>query len=133
MTLGRWVYQGVSPEIADDCDLDPSSWVIGNVKMGKRVVLKPRAVLRGDGEDISMLTLNWQRFLPNTVFLCPNAEEMCPINPSGFQWFDLTKEDPQYILEQSIKAEKKIYQFISEVKKEFKLENSHICLCGFSQ
>ena len=87
----------------------------------------------GDGKDISMLTLNWQRFLPNTVFLCPNAEEMCPINPSGFQWFDLTKEDPQYILEQSIKAEKKIHQFISEVKKEFKLENSHICLCGFSQ
>ena len=87
----------------------------------------------GDGKDISMLTLNWQRFLPNTVFLCPNAEEMCPINPSGFQWFDLTKEDPQYILEQSIKAEKKIHQFINEVKKEFKLENSNICLCGFSQ
>tara|TARA_Y100000741_G_scaffold317086_1_gene263680 strand:+ start:111 stop:284 length:174 start_codon:yes stop_codon:yes gene_type:complete len=25
----------------------------------------------GDGKDISMLTLNWKRFLKNTIFLCP--------------------------------------------------------------
>ena len=61
----------------------------------------------GDGKDISMLTLNWKRFLPNTVFLCPDGHEVCPINPSGFQWFDLTKEDPLYTLKQSIIAEKK--------------------------
>jgi len=53
----------------------------------------------GDGKDISMLTLNWKRFMPNTVFLCPNADEISSVNPNGFQWFDLTKEDPQYILE----------------------------------
>ena len=87
----------------------------------------------GDGKDISMLALNWKRFLTNTVFLCPDAHERCPINSNGFQWFDLTKEDPQHILEQSIKAEKKLHQFISEVKKEYKLQNSQICLCGFSQ
>ena len=87
----------------------------------------------GDGKDINMLTLNWKRFLPNTIFLCPDANERCLVNPSGFQWFDLSKEDPQYILEQSIKAEKKLHQFIDEIKREFKLENSQICLCGFSQ
>ena len=87
----------------------------------------------GDGNDISMLSLNWKRFLTNTIFLCPDAPERCPINPSGFQWFDLTKEDPQYILEQSIKAEKQLHQFIDEVKKEYNLKNSEICLCGFSQ
>ena len=27
----------------------------------------------GDGKDISMLALNWKRFLPNTIFLCPNG------------------------------------------------------------
>ena len=53
----------------------------------------------GDGKDISMLTLNWKRFLPNTIFLCPNGHEECPINPSGYQWFDLTKDNPQYIFE----------------------------------
>ncbi len=87
----------------------------------------------GDGKDISMLSMNWKRFLTNTVFLCPDAHERCPVNPNGFQWFDLTKEDHQYILEQSIKAEKQLHQFIDEVKKEYNLKNSDICLCGFSQ
>jgi len=87
----------------------------------------------GDGNDISMLTLNWKRHLPNTVFICPNGHETCPINPSGYQWFDLTKEDFSYILEQSLKAEEKIKQFIGEIKKEFNLSNDKICLSGFSQ
>ena len=87
----------------------------------------------GDGKDISMLSMNWKRYLPNTVFICPNGHEICPINPSGFQWFDLTKDDPKYILDQSIKSEKILNQFIYEVKKEFNLKNDKICLSGFSQ
>ena len=87
----------------------------------------------GDGKDISMLSLNWKRHMPNTVFICPNGHEVCLINPSGFQWFDLTKDDPDYILEQSIKAENKIQKFINEIKQEFNLTNNKICLAGFSQ
>ena len=87
----------------------------------------------GDGKDISMLSLNWKRHLPNTIFVCPNGHEPCSINPSGFQWFDLTKDDPNYILAQSIKAEKKLNQFIDEIKNEFNLESNKICLSGFSQ
>jgi len=87
----------------------------------------------GDGNDISMLTLNWKRHLPNTVFICPNGHETCPINPSGYQWFDLTKEDSSYILEQSLKAENKIKKFIDEIKQEFNLTNDKLCLSGFSQ
>ena len=63
----------------------------------------------------------------------PNGHEPCSINPSGFQWFDLTKDDPKHILEQSIIAENKLNKFIEEVKNEFKLENDKICLSGFSQ
>ena len=87
----------------------------------------------GDGKDISMLTLNWKRHLPNTVFICPNGHEQCSINPSGYQWFDLTKDDPKYILNESLKAEKKINTFLDELKEEYKLENNQICLSGFSQ
>ena len=87
----------------------------------------------GDGEDISMLSMNWKRHLPNTIFVCPNGHEVCPINPTGYQWFDLTKDDPKYILEQSIKGERILNQFIDEIKKEFSLENDKICLSGFSQ
>ena len=71
--------------------------------------------------------------MPNTVFICPNGHETCPINPSGFQWFDLTKDDTDYILDQSIKAEEKIKLFINEIKQEFNLKNNQICLSGFSQ
>ena len=87
----------------------------------------------GDGKDISMLTLNWKRFLPNTVFLCPNGHEKCSINQSGFQWFDLSKDDPKYITEQSLKAEQIIKKYINEIKELYKLNNSKICLSGFSQ
>ncbi len=87
----------------------------------------------GDGKDISMLSLNWKRHMPNTVFICPNGHEPCPINPTGYQWFDLTKEDSVYILKQSIKAEDVLKKFIVQVKQEFKLSNNQICLSGFSQ
>ncbi len=87
----------------------------------------------GDGKDISMLTLNWKRHLPNTVFICPNGHEKCDLNPLGYQWFDLTKDDPSYILNESLKAEKKINNFLSEVREEYQLDNRKICLAGFSQ
>ena len=87
----------------------------------------------GDGKDISMVSLNWKRYMPNTVFICPNGHEICSINPSGYQWFDLTKDDSSYILEQTIKAENIIKKFINEIKKEFNLTNDKICLSGFSQ
>ena len=87
----------------------------------------------GDGKDISAITYNWKRFLPNTVFLCPNGFETCSLNPNGFQWFDLSKDDPKYIIERSLKAEEIIHKFIKEVKELYKLDNSKICLSGFSQ
>tara|TARA_B100001059_G_scaffold231832_1_gene268454 strand:- start:304 stop:963 length:660 start_codon:yes stop_codon:yes gene_type:complete len=87
----------------------------------------------GDGKDISMLSLSWKRYLPNTIFICPNGHEPCAINPSGFQWFDLTKDDPKYILEQSLIAEKKLNKFIDEIKISFNLKSNKICLSGFSQ
>ena len=107
------------------------------IRPEKEIEIKNAVILLhgygGDGKDISMLSLNWKRPMPNTVFICPNGHEACSINPSGYQWFDLTKEDPEYILQQSIKAENKINQFIREIRKEFNLTNNQICLSGFSQ
>ena len=107
------------------------------LKPEKDILIKHVVILLhgygGDGKDISMLTLNWKRFLPNTIFLCPNGHEKCEINSNGYQWFDLTRDDPKYILEQSKKAEMKLKQFIEEVKNEYNLNSSQICLSGFSQ
>ena len=87
----------------------------------------------GDGNDISTVTLNWKRFLPETIFLCPDGHEECSINPNGFQWFNLDNDDPVYIIEETIKAEKKLNVFINEIKTEYNLSNSKICISGFSQ
>ncbi len=87
----------------------------------------------GDGKDISTLSLNWKRHLPNTVFICPNGHESCTINPSGFQWFDLSNDNPEYILEQTLRAERILNKFIDEIKERFNLKNNQICLSGFSQ
>ena len=87
----------------------------------------------GDGKDISMLSLNWKRFLPNTIFFCPNGHEKCQINPNGYQWFDLSNDDPKYILNESLKAEKILNNYINEIKNELEIKNSQICLSGFSQ
>ena len=87
----------------------------------------------GDGKDISTLTYSWKRFLPNTVFLCPDGHEACSVNPIGFQWFDLSNDDPKYIISESLKAELILKKFIEEVKALYKLNNSQICISGFSQ
>ena len=87
----------------------------------------------GDGKDISMLSYNWKRYLKDTIFICPNAPERCNLSPSGYQWFDLSRNDKDFTLNESLKAEKKLNYFLDEIKSEFKLENKDICLSGFSQ
>ena len=87
----------------------------------------------GDGKDISVLANGWRRFLPNAVFLCPNAPEVCEINPKGFQWFNLDSENEDIILEKSFIAENKLSIFLDEVLKEFKLNPNNMALVGFSQ
>jgi len=86
-----------------------------------------------DGKSISLLTLNWARFLPDTIFFCPNGPEKCSVKSSGYQWFDLSNENKKFIFEKSLIAEDKIKQYIDEIKKNYELENSNICLSGFSQ
>ena len=46
----------------------------------------------GAGKDISTLAINWRRFLPDAIFLCPNAPEVCADNPRGYQWFDMASK-----------------------------------------
>ena len=95
----------------------------------------PALVLNADYRPLSYYPLSlwsWQDSI-KSVFLCPNGHEKCSINPVGYQWFDLTRDDPEYILEQSKKAEIKLKQFIEDIKNQYSLRNSEICLSGFSQ
>ena len=87
----------------------------------------------GDGADISSIAHSWKRFMDNTIFLCPDGHEVCKLNLEGCQWFDLSIDDPKYILEQSKKAEKKLFEYIDQIKEKYFLSNSQIIISGFSQ
>ena len=87
----------------------------------------------GDGKDISILAGYWRTYLPDTIFICPDAPEKCEASPSGFQWFDLTDQDPEQILSKSLVAENKLNKLIDEVKESYNLLANQIIIGGFSQ
>ena len=87
----------------------------------------------GDGKDIGVLAVNWRRFLPDAIFLCPNAPEVCTVNPSGYQWFDMTVENDETILKKTLIAEKKLNTFLDQVLDDFQLDITNLALVGFSQ
>ena len=100
---------------------------------------KPRQVIvlchgyGGDGKNISTLAINWQRFLPDAIFLCPNAPEVCTDNPQGYQWFDMASEKEETMFEKSLVAEEKLNTFLDQVINNLQLESSNLALVGFSQ
>ena len=87
----------------------------------------------GDGKDISILANYWRNYLPDTIFICPDAPEKCTASISGFQWFDLMDETPEQILSKSLIAEIKLNKLIDEVKEKNNLSANKIAIGGFSQ
>ena len=87
----------------------------------------------GDGKDISIVAHYWKNFLPNTLFVCPDAPEVCKVNPDGFQWFDLMDQTDDEILSKSLSAENNLNKLIDEVIERNKLNINQISLVGFSQ
>ena len=87
----------------------------------------------GDGKDISILASYWKTYLPDTIFICPDAPEQCAASPSGFQWFDLMDQTSEQVLSKSLVAEIKLNKLIDEVKDKNNLSANQIAIGGFSQ
>ena len=87
----------------------------------------------GDGKDISILANYWKNYLPETIFICPDAPEKCAVSETGFQWFDLMDQTKDEILTKSLVAEIKLNKLIDEVKDNLNLKAKNIILGGFSQ
>ena len=86
----------------------------------------------GDGADISSIAFTWKRFIDDTIFLCPDGYQVCKLNPTGFQWFDLSIDDPDYVITEVKKAEKILIEYIEQIKENYNIDNSQIILAGFS-
>lgn len=103
----------------------------------KKIKIKQALILchgyGGDGQDISILATQWQKHLYDTIFYCPDAPYRCKLNPSGFEWFDLSSEQENEIVENSLAAEEKLNLFIDKVIFENNLKDENVSLVGFSQ
>ena len=87
----------------------------------------------GDGKDISLLASYWRTYLPETLFICPDAPERCTVSTTGFQWFDLMDQTKDQILVKSLLAATKLNTLIDEVIKNNNLTSGKVALGGFSQ
>tara|TARA_B110000444_G_C18791667_1_gene572751 strand:+ start:60 stop:713 length:654 start_codon:yes stop_codon:yes gene_type:complete len=87
----------------------------------------------GDGKDISLLASYWKTYLPDTLFVCPDAPERCAVSPTGYQWFDLMDQTKEQILIKSLVAEIKLNTLIDEVIEKNSLSGDKIIIGGFSQ
>ena len=87
----------------------------------------------GDGKDISLLASYWRTYLPDTLFVCPDAPERCAVNADGFQWYDLMDQTQDQVLVKSLVAEMKLNTLIDEVLKDNHLTGEEVALGGFSQ
>ena len=87
----------------------------------------------GDGKDISLLASYWRTYLPDTLFVCPDAPERCAVNKNGFQWYDLMDQTQDQVLVKSLVSEMKLNTLIDEVLKDNHLTGEEVALGGFSQ
>ena len=86
-----------------------------------------------DGNDLIALAPYWQQAMPDTAFIAPNAPERCDGNPTGYQWFPITRLDPAEIARGVETAAPLLDRFIDEQLRLRGLDGSQIALVGFSQ
>ena len=116
-----------------------TKYILNTTSVSPLLKNKPKQIIvlchgyGGDGKNISTLAINWKRFLPEAIFFSPDAPEVCAVNPNGYQWFDLTSENEEIILEKSLKAEEKLNTFLDQVLDDLQLSSSNLALVGFSQ
>ena len=89
-----------------------------------------------DGKDLLGLSEHLAPYLPDTVFIAPNAPERCIGNPMGYQWFPIPwidGSDPEVSREGMVKAVADLNAFLDDVLIDEGIEADQLVLFGFSQ
>jgi phospholipase/carboxylesterase len=86
-----------------------------------------------DGNDLIGLAPHWQRMLPTTAFVAPNAPERCAGAPTGYQWFPISRLDPQEARRGVESASESLNAFLDSELKRLELPGDRLALVGFSQ
>ncbi|MBN9487758.1 MAG: dienelactone hydrolase family protein [Alphaproteobacteria bacterium] len=86
-----------------------------------------------DGNDLIGLAPVLAPLMPDTVFHAPNAPYPCEGNPMGFQWFGISRLDPQVTAAGVRAAAPFVDAFLDEKLAQYGLDESKTILVGFSQ
>jgi phospholipase/carboxylesterase len=86
-----------------------------------------------DGNDLLGLAPHWQRLLPTAAFVAPNAPERCAGGPSGYQWFPISRLDPQEMAKGVQSAAPRLDAFLEAELARLELPAERMALVGFSQ
>src|SRR6266567_1858518 len=84
-----------------------------------------------DGNDLIGLAPHWQKALPHAAFVSPNAPER--VSGAGYQWFPLSRMDPQETLRGAEGAAPKLNAFLDAELSRLELKGDRLALVGFSQ
>ena len=86
-----------------------------------------------NGQDLIGLVPYWRDALPHTLFVAPNAPDVCPGAPGGYQWWSLTSRsdsDRALGVRQPVAA---VNRFIDHALERYRLQADKLALVGFSQ
>ena len=90
-----------------------------------------------NGRDLVSLAPMWQEYLPDTLFVSPDAPFHCDMAPAGYpdcyQWFSLQNRDPEVMLQGVRQVRPLIDEFIDERLESSGLAAEKLALVGFSQ
>jgi phospholipase/carboxylesterase len=90
-----------------------------------------------NGADLLDIGRDWAEALPDTVFMAPDAPDVCEAFAGGFQWFsiraaELTREalDRAELVQRPAKI---LNDFLDAELKRWNLDDSRLVVAGFSQ
>ncbi len=92
-----------------------------------------------DGHDLIELGRQWRSFLPNALFVAPNAPDRCAASPTGRQWFALNAHgsDPERDASERWNgvqnASAGLNDFLDKELDQAGLDDAQLALVGFSQ
>ena len=86
-----------------------------------------------NGDDLIGLAEYWRGVLPDTVFISPNAPELCPGAPDGYQWWGLSNLTPGGRAGGVRKPAAGLNAFIDAQLSAYGLPEARLALVGFSQ
>ncbi|CAN5178628.1 alpha/beta fold hydrolase [soil metagenome] len=86
-----------------------------------------------NGADLIAIGQQWRAALPDTLFVAPNAPELCPGAPGGYQWWALEGFSRQALAAGVARATPALDAFIDKELADAGLTDADLLLVGFSQ